>query len=296
MLAKEVNVRDPFVLPWGGKYYLYGTRSATCWGPAEGFDCYVSEDLEHWDGPVEVFRREPDFWAVQNYWAPECYFYKGEFCLITTLGDARGQKSVNLLKSDSPLGPFRYVSRLTDPAEYAIDGTLWFEGEEPWLVYSRSFESGGMSEMRAVKLSHDLAEAVEPPVTLFSPAEAPWARPFPWAKEEFGLDGPVYFTDGPGMYPMKNGKLAMIWSGWSDHGYAVGVALSPTGNISGPWEQQPELLFPRDGGHGMYFTRFDGTPVYVLHYPNDKEKEHPVFYRLEEQGDTLQLEAADGSV
>ncbi len=44
MKTNEVNIRDPFVLLHGGKYYLYGTRSATCWGSAEGFDCYVSED------------------------------------------------------------------------------------------------------------------------------------------------------------------------------------------------------------------------------------------------------------
>lgn len=293
MLANEVNIRDPYVLPWNGKYYLYGTRSATCWGPADGFDCYVSEDLEHWEGPFEIFHREPDFWAVQNFWAPECCFYKGEFCLITTLGDEQGRKSINLLKSSSPLGPFRYVSRLTELADCAIDGTLYFAGETCWLVYSKSFESGGMSEMRAVKLSEDLTRAVEPAHTLFSPQEAPWAKPFPWSREEFGLDGPVYFTDGPGLYVMKSGKLAMIWSGWSDHGYAVGVALSPTGNILGPWEQQTEPLFPRDGGHGMYFTRFDGTSVYVLHYPNDKGKEHPVFFRLEEQGDNLRLKEAN---
>ena len=45
MKRTDINIRDPFVLVSGGTYYLYGTRSATCWGPADGFDCYVSGAL-----------------------------------------------------------------------------------------------------------------------------------------------------------------------------------------------------------------------------------------------------------
>ena len=52
MRREEINIRDPYVLASGGRYYLYGTRSSTCWGPADGFDCYVSDDLELWAGPV----------------------------------------------------------------------------------------------------------------------------------------------------------------------------------------------------------------------------------------------------
>ncbi len=32
MKTTEINIRDPYILVHGGKYYLYGTRSATCWG------------------------------------------------------------------------------------------------------------------------------------------------------------------------------------------------------------------------------------------------------------------------
>ncbi len=44
MKREEINIRDPFVLTRNGQYYLYGTRGATCWGPADGFDVYVSRD------------------------------------------------------------------------------------------------------------------------------------------------------------------------------------------------------------------------------------------------------------
>ncbi|MCF0142484.1 MAG: family 43 glycosylhydrolase, partial [Parasporobacterium sp.] len=105
MKLNEINIRDPYILPHDGKYYLYGTRSDTCWGKAEGFDCYVSSDLDDWEGPFEIFKREEDFFADQNFWAPECYYYGGEFCLLATLGNEEKGKSINLLKSDSPTGP-----------------------------------------------------------------------------------------------------------------------------------------------------------------------------------------------
>ena len=42
------------------------------------------------------------------------------------------------------------------------------------------------------------------PVTLFSAAEAKWAKPVPFAKAEFGMDGDVYFTDGPCVVKMES--------------------------------------------------------------------------------------------
>lgn len=61
MLTNEINIRDPYILVHDGSYYLYGTRSETCWGPAEGFDCYISQDMEHWTGPIEIFKRPENF-------------------------------------------------------------------------------------------------------------------------------------------------------------------------------------------------------------------------------------------
>ena len=94
MKTTDINIRDPYVLLHDGHYYLYGTRSATCWGPAEGFDCYTSDDLENWDGPFEIFKRSDDFFATQNFWAPECYAYNGSFYLVTTLGNESIKKGI----------------------------------------------------------------------------------------------------------------------------------------------------------------------------------------------------------
>ena len=59
----QINIRDPFVLFTQGRYYLYGTRGETCWGPASGFDVYVSQDLENWSEPQACFENDGTFWA-----------------------------------------------------------------------------------------------------------------------------------------------------------------------------------------------------------------------------------------
>lgn len=164
MKTTEINIRDPYVLIHEEKYYLYGTRSATCWGPADG-----------------------------------------------------------------------------------------------------------------------------EPVTLFSAAEAKWAKPVPFAKAEFGMDGDVYFTDGPCVVKMEDGKLYMTWSSWSNCGYAVGVAVSENGKVEGPWKQLEEPLFPENGGHGMLYKDNDGMK-FTLHYPNDKYKERPIFRKVVLENGQLKLE------
>lgn len=84
MKTSDIHIRDPFILPWEGRYYLYGTRGPTCWGKADGFDVYVSTDLQNWSAPIEIFHNDGTFWADQNYWAPEVHFYKGSFYLFAT--------------------------------------------------------------------------------------------------------------------------------------------------------------------------------------------------------------------
>ena len=283
--ATEINLRDPYVLLHEGKYYLYGTRSETCWGEADGFDSYVSDDRETWQGPFEIFHRPEGFWADRAYWAPECVHWQDAFYLITTLGAEDRTKGVYALRAESPLGPFvPYGGRLTPEAWNCIDGTLYVEDGRPWLVFSYSFESSPTGDMCAVELKDDLSAPMGEPMKLFSAAEAPWAKPVPFAKQEFGMDGDVYFTDGPCVTKLPDGKLIMTWSSWSERAYAVGVAESASGTLTGPWIQRAEPLYPANGGHGMLFTEKDGSLWFALHSPNDKYKERPVFYPLETDG------------
>lgn len=98
MKNTEINIRDPFVLVEDGTYYMYGTRAATCWGAADGFDCYVSKDMEDWDGPFEVFHKPEDFWADRNCWAPEVHKYRGFYYMFATFKDSSVNGGTAILK------------------------------------------------------------------------------------------------------------------------------------------------------------------------------------------------------
>ena len=42
MKREDINIRDPFILPYEGKYYLYGSRGSEVWEDnATGLDVYV---------------------------------------------------------------------------------------------------------------------------------------------------------------------------------------------------------------------------------------------------------------
>ena len=290
MKMSEVNIRDPYVLVHEGTYYMYGTRSATCWGPADGFDCYISSDLENWEGPVEIFHRPEGFFADREYWAPECIFYKDAFYLITTFGGENRKKGIYVLRSETPAGPFQvYSQRLTPEDWTCIDGTIHFEEGIPYLIFSHSFEDTPDGDMCILKLSADMKEAEGEAALLFSAGEAKWAKPVPFAKSEFGMEGDVYFTDGPCVIDLGDGKLYMTWSSWGNCGYAVGIAVSENGKVNGPWKQMDIPIYPENGGHGMMFRDLSGKMKFVLHFPNDKYQERPIFVdaAVDENGFTL---------
>ncbi len=292
MKTNEINIRDPFILCSNHRYYLYGTRSATTWGLAEGFDCYESSDLMDWEGPFEIFHRQEDFPFDRAFWAPECYEIGGKYYLITTLGSETKKKSVYALVSESPKGPFLMHSEgsLSPKGWCSIDGSLYFERDgRILLIFSHSFEDVPTGDMVAVELSKDLKKAVSEPRVLFDAVAAPWSKPVPFAKAEFGMEGDVYFTDGPCAHRMDDDRLMIIWSSWSDQGYAVGVAVSEDGTMDGTWRHQKETVYPGNGGHGMIFKTYEGKLKYTMHYPNDLFQERPCFFDVAETEKGLRL-------
>lgn len=293
MKINEINVRDPYVLKHEGKYYLYGTRSATTWGLADGFDAYVSEDMENWEGPIEIFHNNGDFWADRCYWAPECYFYEGGFYLVATFASEDKNMGTQILRSESPLGPFAIHSNgpVTPKAWKCLDGTIYFkEDGTPYMVFGRSFQDDPKGEMYSVQLSKDLSKAVDQPRLLFAASEAPWSTPIPFAKKEFDIEGDVYFVDGPCLHRTRSGKLLMLWSSWGARGYAVGLAYASNGEIDGEWIHVEAPFYGENGGHGMLFEDNGDELQYILHYPNDLYKERPQCMKVKETDDLLYLE------
>ena len=90
MTFKDINIRDPFVLPFDGKYYLYGTRGETAWRSATGLDVYVSDDLETWSEAHECFSVPEGFWANKEVWRLRCIITMAFFiclCLLSRTAD-----------------------------------------------------------------------------------------------------------------------------------------------------------------------------------------------------------------
>ena len=283
-----VRVRDPWVLEHEGTYYMYGTGLA--WN---GYGCVYSTDLENWSDPVKVYEPEGACDGENDWWAPECHYYQGNFYLFATYRSAAtGKRGVAIFRSADPLGPFAIITdgHVTPKDRDAIDGTLYVdETGQPWMVYVGEWTSNedGVGDMMAAKLSDDLSRFGSEPVLLFRATDARWAN------------GGI--TDGPFLYQTKTGRLLMLWSNNDKEGYCVGIASSSNGKIDGRWRQQPWELYKAtkdnaDGGHGMLFTAPDGTLLLSIHSPNFPTDEKPttaVFVPVSDIGVTLVTKEKD---
>ncbi|GGI78749.1 glycoside hydrolase family 43 protein [Pseudarthrobacter scleromae] len=287
----EIRMRDPFILETvPGEFVLFGTSDQNVWGgPATGFDCYTSNDLDHWDGPIPAFRPPPGFWADTQYWAPEVHALEGRFFMFATFADSTRARSrgVAVLVSDQPAGPYQPWSDgpVTPANEPCLDGTLHIDDDSTrWLVYSRGTEgtsdSPGIAdgEMYALRLSEDLRTGVGEPILLFAASSAGWTRPlrFPQGVEppkDLHLAKDPLFTDGPFLLRSNEETLLMLWSSHGEAGYAMGIAESESGTVAGPWIQHDSPLWSSNGGHGMVLRASTGRDYLAFHWPNNTPDE-----------------------
>ena len=275
----KIYCRDPYVMPYDGKYYLYlgaGKR---------GIICQVSEDLENWSEQINVFTPSEDFHGIDSFfWAPECHYYNGKFYIFTSVKSSLcGHRVISSYVSDNPLGPFREQAIISPFDWDSIDGTLFIDEEnQPWLVFVHEWtsmpEPDKIGAISCAKLNEDLTAFISEPKDLFYAYDPEWAR--------------NRVTDGPFMYKTDGGKLLMIWSNFSPNGYVVAVASSKNGKVDGEWVQE-RLLFDEDGGHGMIFKTFEGELMLSIHSPNMRASktnvEHLVLLPLKEENDMLYL-------
>lgn len=287
---EEIQIRDPYILAHEGMYYLYGTTDKNCWSDkGTGFDSYKSSDLENWEGPFTAFRPDKDFWGDRNFWAPEVYFYEGKFYMFASFKNAERCRATQVLVSDTPDGEFKVYSEkpLTPENWECLDGTLWIEDGEPWMIFCHEWTQVVDGEMCAVRLKKDLSGTIGEPILLFKSSQAPWTK---GAKQRVnGEDCLAYVTDGPNLYRTEDGGLLMLWSCGGEKGYAIGMAKSDNGRVDGKWTHLDKLLFEENGGHGMIFTAFDGKKYVTLHKPNKTPNERPCFFEVKEKDGILEL-------
>lgn len=302
----QIRIRDPFVLPDPASqtYFIY---SSTDWGSEseqrqKAVIVYRSKDLENWEAPTAVFSVPENHWARETVWAPEVHRYQGKFYLFVTLtskellptpeGRPQNRKrGTEILVADHPEGPFRsFANPPQTPHDWmALDGTLFVEDDVPYMVFCHEWIQITDGSMDFVRLRDDLSAPTGAPTTLFHATDAAWTR----CRADLGelFEGKRYhasITDGPWFHRTKNGKLLMLWSSYGPTKYATGIAVSKTGKLAGPWEQQPEALWLDDGGHPMLFTTFDNRLVMVIHQPN-RRIERARFFEMEDTGDTIRI-------
>ena len=290
-LRKDFRIRDPFVLADNDTYYLYESKP---WFGGKGVSVRTSKDLEHW-GEKQPAMVVPKGVPVTAVWAPEVHKYEGAYYLFTTLTEKKGSAPIKAMdpkaqeknltprgtwvfKSESPLGPFKPVKMGPLPPKdwMTLDGTLYVEDGQPYMVFCHEWCQVDNGRMCYAPLAKDFASFTAPPKTLFAARDA--------------VPGAGHVTDGPFFYRSpKNGDLYMIWSNFiKGHGYCVLLRKSTTGKLAGPWTKD-EILYGKNGGHGMLFRTFDGKLLLTLHQPNSGEAERMKLFELEDTGNTLRL-------
>lgn len=223
----ELAIRDCFVVPYAPerRYYLFSTSVEEAWAiPPSGFHAYTGTDLEHWGGPIAVFRPPLKFWADRHFWAPEVHAHQGLYYLFASFKAEDISHGTAILVADHPGGPFEPHSNgiVTPPGWECLDGTLHVDADgQPWLVFVHEWMQVGDGEICATRLSPDLTRAEGETILLFRGSEAPWITTYA------GHDH--YVTDGPALYRAGNGELLMLWSSFTRGVYGQGVARSTTG-------------------------------------------------------------------
>lgn len=268
MKTNEINLRDPFILPIDDKYYMYGSRvEEQC-----GFDVYVGEDLENWSEGKEIFATEKGFWGVKDFWAPEVHIYEGKYYLFASFKADDLCRGTAILVSDTPDGHFKVHNARVTPEDWeCLDGTLWVENGTPYMIFCHEWIQVHNGEMCAVELTKDLKATVGEPFLLWRAGDAPWISSV--------TEGMDYVTDGPFLYSV-NGELKSMWSSFSKGRYVLATATAKNGSIKGKWVIDDNLLFDKDGGHGMVFTAKNGTKMISIHSPNIAKEERPKFLKF----------------
>ncbi len=305
LLTEEIRIRDPYIFAdqETKNYYMYAQMDNRLGGSGDdnkpkGVEVYLSTDLKKWRQPQTVLLLPDNFWARNMVWAPEMHKYKDKYYLFVTLTSSdtltgqsipKGEKNwpkfhkrgTQIFVANSPLGPFLpFHNKPHTPEKWmALDGTLYEEGGTPYMIFCHEWVQIRDGSIEYIKLKKGLSSTVGKPKTMFSASES---------KRVTNKIGKV--TDGCNMYKTKNNKLIMIWSSFGENGYFIGIVESESGKLKGPWIHQEELLFTKNGGHGMIFKTFENKLLIALHQPNSPAgKERLRLFEIEDTGNSLKL-------
>jgi GH43 family beta-xylosidase len=252
---------------------MYGTRAQNTWERQPlnslGFDVYVSDDLENWSDPKQIFSWHEGFWGETQYWAPEVHKYNGKFYMFASFTGEGYHRGTAILESDTPDGFFHeHSDKAITPKDWeCLDGTLYVEDGTPYIVFCHEWTQINDGTVCALELTPDLKNAVGEPKLLWRASDAVW-------KHDIRDGQGCYVTDGPFLVKRGN-ELVSIWSSFYKGEYCEAIARSSNGKINGNWTVDNKLVYEKDGGHGMIFTNKENATYFVFHAPNDTPNERP---------------------
>ncbi len=286
ILREDIGLSDPAILadPVTHKYYMTGT----------GGGLWVSADLETWTGPTGVIATDGSAWmgATPEIWAAEIHRVDGKYYNFATLTNKSVQiddaghprRAVHLLRSNLPDGTYRLIPGADDtylPAtKTTLDGSLFTDTDGTrYLIYCHEWIQNGNGTVEAIRLKDDMSGTEGQPTVLFRAHNATWNT------------GDV--TDGPFLFRTQTGRLGCLWTSWHGDRYVQGVAYSTTGQLKGPWRQEPLPITPDNYGHGMLFRTFEGQLLLSIHSHRNIDldrqwfERHPVLFLMDDSGESL---------
>ncbi len=219
-----MDVADPYVLQYGGKYYIYGTGNNS----SRGIKVYESTDLVNWSGPVgKTDRTTTDkgyalyrdhVWGTANFWAPEVYYLNDKFYMFFSVAER-----ISVATSDSPLGPF---SQSTEEQKvfhdniWEIDTHLFIDDDGKKYLYFVRKPNGNY--IYVAELSDDMRSIKESTMQLCINPSQPWEY-----HREATNEGPFVLK--------YRGYYYLTYSGshYETDYYGVGYATSTS--PLGPW-------------------------------------------------------------
>lgn len=281
MKLNEIHMRDPYILPYEGTYYLYGKKDES----ATIFWVYKSSDLENWSEAEKVFEAPVGFWATKEFWAPEVHIYNDKFYMFASFKADGKCRGTQILVADKPDGQFLPLTEtpITPDDWECLDGTLYVDKKgKPHIVFCHEWTQIGDGTVCEMELSEDLKTAVYSPRLLWKASDHREVVDMTDERES-------KITDGPYLYRLENGELICIWSSFNKNGYIELIARSDNQDIDGNWTIDEKLLSAQDGGHGMIFETFSGQKMFVMHCPNVRPEERPLMRELVEKDGMLIL-------
>ncbi len=168
------NGADPFLLTYGGKYYVYCTTQndetlgtfVTTGGDIDGFFVYESDDLVNWENKGYCLK-STDVIGEKWFWAPEIIFHNGKFYMVYT-----AEEHIAIAVADSPLGPFVQSEKKWLRDGKAIDGHFFIDDDgKAYLYYVRL---GGGNKIFVARLTDDLLSIEDEYENCLIKAETPW--------------------------------------------------------------------------------------------------------------------------